>query len=222
MAMENIAMPSEVYGLQEECGMSGASLVMVAIDDAFAGAIAVQPTTRTQAQQVMHALRQQKISTYLISGDQELPTRKLAQELGMDYFAANILPQQKAAIVAQLQQQSKSVCFVGDGINDAIALQEADVSVSLRNATTAAIDTAQIVLMDEQLLHVSHLLEVGKAFEANQKTNLLISIMPGVICVGGVFLLHFGIYTASALFYGALALGIGNTMRSHRLAHLYE
>jgi len=76
---------------------------------------------------------------------------------------------------------------VGDGINDSIALKKADVSVSLRGASTAAIDSAQIVLMDENLTCLTRLLDISREFQANQKTNLVISIIPGVICIGVSF-----------------------------------
>ncbi|MGB0386666.1 MAG: HAD-IC family P-type ATPase, partial [Ardenticatenaceae bacterium] len=75
-------------------------------------------------------------------------TRRLAQELGIDHYFANTLPENKADLVKQLQEEGRTVCFVGDGINDAIALKQAHVSISLRGATTIAMDTAQIVLMD--------------------------------------------------------------------------
>jgi len=112
-----------------------------------------------------------------------------------------------------LQKQGKTVCFVGDGINDSIALKKADVSVSLRGASTAALDSAQIILMDGNLSCLTRLLDISQEFRSNQKTNLTISVIPGVICIGGVFLFHFGIYTSIILYYLGLAVGIGNVTR---------
>ncbi len=102
---------------------------------------------------------------------------------------------------------------MGDGINDAIALKKADVSVSLRGASTAALDSAQVVLMDGNLNCLTRLLDISREFEANQKTNLAISVVPGAICIGGVFLSSFGIYSSMTLYYLGLALGIGNVTR---------
>ncbi len=218
MALENIAIPAEMKMLQTQCDVANTLLVMVAVDDELAGMIELQPTLRPQTKDVIANLHQLKITTAIISGDREQPTRKLAQELSIDQFFAGVLPAQKADIIKRLQAEGKTVCFIGDGINDAIALKQADVSVSLRGATTVATDTAQIVLMDGNLAHLTYLLRIAKEFENNQKANWWISVAPGIICIGGVFLLHFGIYASMALFYGSLAAGIANTMRARRLA----
>ena len=85
----------------------------------------------------------------IISGDHEEPTRRLAEKLGMDRYFAEVLPQDKARYVEQLQTEGRTVCFVGDGINDSIALKKANVSISLRGASSIATDTAQIVFMEE-------------------------------------------------------------------------
>ncbi len=213
MEMENIPIPADIKRIQAECGVRGYSLVMLAVDDEVAGAIELHPAIRPEAEPMVSQLRQSGISTCIISGDHEEPTRMLAWKLGIDHFYADTLPEQKAEIIEQLQKEGKTVCFVGDGINDSIALKKADVSVSLRGASTAALDSAQIVLMDESLGSLTRLLDISREFQANQKTNLVISVIPGVICIGGVFLFHFGIYTSMILFYLGLATGIGNVSR---------
>jgi Cu2+-exporting ATPase len=91
-------------------------------------------------------------------------------------------------LIAGLRAKGKFVCFVGDGINDAIALKQANVSISLCGASTAATDTAQIILMDGNLNKLKSLFEIAHAFESNMRTNYWLAIMPGVICLGGVFL----------------------------------
>jgi cation transport ATPase len=104
------------------------------------------------------------IHTCIISGDREIPTRGLAETLGIDQYFANTLPEHKAAIVQRLQDEGRTVCFIGDGINDAIALKQADISVSLKGAATAATDTAQIILMDADLGHLVTLIDMGRQF----------------------------------------------------------
>ncbi len=84
----------------------------------------------------------------IISGDNEQPTRKLAEKLGMDRYFAEVLPQDKARYVELLQKEGRTVCFIGDGVSDSIALKKANVSISLRGASGAATDTAQVVFMD--------------------------------------------------------------------------
>ena len=97
--------------------------------------------------------------------------------------------------------------------NDAPALKEADVSVSLRGATSAAVDTAQIILMDGSLSNLIDLFDASQDFAAAQKKNLLITTVPAVICIGGVFAFHFGFYTSMLLFFSGLGGGIWNAGR---------
>lgn len=151
MEMEGIIIPASMQTLLTACQSEGHSLVFVALADELVGALELKATVRTEARQVVDELRRRGIKLYIISGDQAAPTRTLAHELGMDGYFANTLPEHKADLVEQLKTEGRKVCFIGDGINDAIALKKADVSVSLRGATTAATDTAQVVLMDADL-----------------------------------------------------------------------
>lgn len=212
MALEGIDIPAEISTVQESCHEEGHSLIMVAFNDKLVGAIELHATLRPEAKQVVKYLRQRKMSVYIISGDHEQPTKKLAQALGIDHYFANTLPENKAALVAKLQEEGKSVCFVGDGINDSIALKKANVSVSLSGATTIAMDTAQIVLMDGSLNQLDQLFDIAQDFELNMKNNLLISVIPTAVCIGGIVLFHWGVFTAHVLMGTTLFIGIGNTM----------
>jgi len=120
------------------------------------------------------------------------------------------LPEHKADLIKQLQDSGKHVCFVGDGINDSIALKTANVSISLLGASTIATDNAQIILMDKMLNQLPYLFGLAKNFEDNMRKNMAITILPGFICVGGVYLLHFGIMAAILLYNMSLAVGVAN------------
>ena len=196
MASEGIPVPLEIQQQQTRCHALGHSLVMVALENTFAGALELQPTLRPEAQAVIAELHKRQLTLVIISGDQEEPTRKLAATLGIDRYFANTLPENKAQLVEQLQQEGKTVCFVGDGINDAIALKKANVSISLRGATSVATDTAQIVLMDQSLRQLITLFDIGQKFTRNLQLGLIAAIAPGACLIGGVFFLHFGIYAA--------------------------
>jgi len=185
-------------------------LVMVAVDRQLIGAIELEPTVRAEAKAVIDGLRQRNLSLYIISGDQEEPTKNLAQQLGIKHYFANTLPKDKAKLVEQLQQEGKSVCFVGDGINDSIALKKANVSISLRGATTVATDVAQIVLMDGSLAKLPFLLELSHQFVANMKTNVMLSIVPATICGVGVFFFHFGLLGSFIIYDLGVFAGIIN------------
>jgi len=212
MEMEGIPIPPEISILQEEGMEQGHSLVFIALNDQLAGAIELYPTIRPEAKQIIVQLKQRGLSMYIISGDHEQPTRKLAQKLGIENYFAETLPEGKANLIAQLQQEGKVVCFVGDGINDSIALKKSQVSISLRGASTIATDTASIILMDSHLNQLDQLFAIAQEFKINMKNNLNLSIIPGFMCLGGVFFLHFGIVTTILLYDTSLLVGVWNAM----------
>lgn len=212
MTQSNVAIPDQIHLLQQHCHEQGHSLVFVAVDEALVGAIELQPTIRPEAKSIITELHKRRLSISIISGDQEGPTRKLAQELGIDRYFANVLPEEKAQLVEQLQAEGKTVCFVGDGINDAIALKQAHVSISLRGATTVATDTAQIVLMDQSLEQLPFLFALGRDLDYNLRTSFLMSISTGIIIISGVWLLHLGLVGALFISRLSLAAVFGNTM----------
>jgi Cu2+-exporting ATPase len=179
----------------------------------------LQPTLRPEIETVIEALRGRGLKMTIISGDQEEPTRRLAEQLGFDRYFANVLPEGKASLVEQLQAEGRSVCFVGDGINDSIALRKANVSVSLRGATTVATDVAQVVLMQESLRQLPLLFELSDHMARSLKVGYVAGMVPGVINIAGVFLLGWGYYHSLALnmVSVAVALGIGMyPMRKYR------
>jgi Cu2+-exporting ATPase len=218
MQMEGINIPANIQAIHEHCHSLGNSLVMVAIDDEFAGAIELEASLRPETQKVVKQLQQQGLALYIISGDQEGATRKLANQLGIQNYFANTLPKNKAQLIEKLQQEGKNVCFIGDGINDSIALNQADVSVSLSGASTIATDTAQIVLMDANLERLLDLLKITQALEENMQTNLTVSIIPGVVGIGSVFLFHLGFMTSVVLYALGLFTGVTNTIRPIHLS----
>jgi len=212
MAMEGISIPAEIERVEEACHAQGHSLVMIAFDDGLAGAIELHATIRPEARAIIEDIQRRGMTTYIISGDQEAPTRRLAETLGIDHYFANTLPENKADLVDGLQAQGHSVCFVGDGINDAIALKKAKVSISLSGATTVATDTAQVIFMDGTLNQLGYLFDLAKQFDDTMRTNLIISTIPSAICVGGILFFHWGILTGLLITQAALFTGIGNSM----------
>ncbi len=184
----------------------------MAVDDRLAGVVELRPTIRSEAQAVIRQLKARGIRLYIISGDHVEPTRSLAAQLGIDDYFAEVLPEQKAGLVEQLQQAGSFICFIGDGINDAIALKKAQVSISISGASTIATDTAQIVLMNGSLSHLSYLFELAQDMRANLERTMALTVGPGLVCVGGVFFLHFGILSSILLFNLSLLAGVTNAM----------
>lgn len=206
MTMESIAVPPEVDALAADCQAQGHSLVMVAMNDELVGCLELQPTVRPEAQAVIQHLRERGLKLFIISGDQDAPTRKLADDLGMTGYFANVLPEGKASLVEQLQKEGHRVCFIGDGINDAIAMRQANVSISLRGATTVATDTAQIILMEGTLDQLQHLFELAGEFERNLKLNIRFTSGVSIAAVSGILFAGFTFY-ATEIFYSVSLLG---------------
>lgn len=219
MKHEGIIIPPSTQEAISKAHAQGHSLVMVAREDKLIGAIELLPTIRPEALRVIQALRELGIeSMYIISGDQEAPTRKLAHDLGIDHYYAETLPQNKAEIIEELQRAGKTVCYVGDGINDAIALKKAHISISLSGASTAATDTAQIILMDESLSQLPHLFELAHEFDANLKTSFSAIVSCSLMTLGGVCFLNFGLLSTILLKNVGLVIALANSMLP-RLKH---
>jgi len=213
MTLEGFALPPELIDQQAASHALGHSLVLVAIDGEVVGAIELQPTIRPEAHAVIQDLHQRGLATVIISGDHDAPTRRLAAELGIDRYFAEVLPEDKANLVMQLQEEGHKVCFVGDGINEAIALKTANVAVSLRGATTIATDMAEIVLMDGALGQLPTLFALTDDFAANMRTNLLAATIPGVLGIAGTLLFGWGITTSVILSQVNIPVGIYNALQ---------
>ena len=213
MEMENIALPEPLSKALEASHLEGHSLVIVAVDDAVIGAIQIVSTVRPEVKDMLRGLRKRGIQHIsIVSGDHEIPTRKLAESLGMDSYFYEVLPQQKAEIVQKLQEQGKTVCFVGDGINDAIAMKAANVSVSLSGATSIATDTAQAILMDGTLTHLCDLFDIAHKLRNNLRRSLVLITVPSVISLSGAIFWGLSLGGSFLIIYSSFALALGNAM----------
>ena len=209
MEHEAIAVPADVESIRGCAESESHSLLYVAFDDHLAGIVEMQPTVRPEAAGVVQYLRSRGIKVVIISGDHERPTRRLAEALGIDTFFADTSPERKGAMVDQLRAEGAFVGFVGDGINDAIALKSAQVSISLRGAATAATDTAQVVFMDGTLGLTEPLFRFMDEFEATMDGNFLTSVVPGLAGLGGIFLLDLSVGAAMGLSVRGVRRGTG-------------
>lgn len=212
MNSEGIELPSVAQDIQAKAEEEGFSLIYIAINQQLGGILEMHSTIRPEAVEIIQSLKKRGLKLYIISGDHEHPTRHMAETLGIEHYFAEVLPENKAQLVKQLSTQGQFVCFIGDGINDAIALKSAQVSVSLKGASTVAVDTAQIILMDGTLNPIELLFQLANEFEETMHTNFLTTIIPGVICIGGVYILHFGIAMGIGLYYVGGAIGMSNTL----------
>lgn len=207
-----LEVPNAVHAIRQQAEAESYSLIYVGVDNQLAGILEMHPTIRPETAGVIQAMKKRGMTLYIISGDHESPTRRMAETLGIDHYFAEVLPENKADLVKQLREENRFVCFVGDGINDTIALKSAQVSISLKGASSAATDTAQIIFMDGTLNHLESLFQFADEFEETMQRNLVISIVPGIIIIGGVYLLHFGIAAGMGLSYLGDFVGLGNVL----------
>lgn len=213
MKMEQLQIPEIINATLENSQLEGHSLVLLAVDSAVIGAIEIEAILRPEVKSVLSGLRKRGIKHIsIVSGDHEYPTRQLAESLGMESYFAEVLPDEKAKIVEQLQQQGRKVCFIGDGVNDAIAMKTANVSVSLSGATSIATDTAQAVLMDGSLTHFCDLFDIARKLKNNLWRTMSILIIPSAISLGGALFMGLRLGGSFIINYSGFAVALGNSM----------
>jgi P-type E1-E2 ATPase len=197
MESEGIELSGEVRAALDDAHREGHTIVLVAVDGRIGGAIELRSAVRPEVRRVIADLRQAGIRHIaIVSGDHDAPTRRLAESLGMDRYFAQVLPADKADYVARLQAEGRKVCFVGDGINDSIALKKADVSISLRGASSLATDTAQVVFLEGGLSRICDLREIARDLDRNVNRSWSMILAPNITNMIGVFTMGFGIMTS--------------------------
>jgi Cu2+-exporting ATPase len=162
-------------GLSErarEMAGEGRTVVHVARDGQAIGVVAIADAPRETAAAAIAALKEIGIRPVLLTGDNRQTAERIAAELGVDDVIAEVLPQDKARQVKELQAQGRRVAMVGDGVNDAPALAQADVGIAIGAGTDVAIETADVVLMRSDPLDVAAAVEIGRATVRKMRQNL--------------------------------------------------
>jgi P-type Cu2+ transporter len=165
----------EVNPLQTKVPESdGKTLIYIGVDGEMAGLIAVRDTVRSDAQQTLTRLRKMGLKVMLLTGDQPTAAAAIALPLGFEAadILANVKPAGKAAAIAHLQAEGRQVAMIGDGINDAPALAQADVGIAMHSGTDVATETAGIVLMRDRLSDVVESIRLSRATFNKIRQNL--------------------------------------------------
>jgi Cu2+-exporting ATPase len=209
----DIEIPEKLEKSIHEAHKEGHSSILVVINNRVIGSLEVQTQVRPEVKEMIERLRKRGIKYMaIVSGDHQQPTEKLAKLLKMDNYFFDVLPEDKASIVEKLKKEGKVVAFIGDGINDAIAMKKAHVSISLSGATSLATDTAQIILLDGNLSHLDELFEIGEKLENNLRNSFMLTLIPGIFTVFGAFFLGFTLIQAILVSNIGLVLGLKNAM----------
>jgi Cu+-exporting ATPase len=196
----------------------------VAVDGTLAAVVAVADPIKDSTPVALDALHDLGIEVAMITGDDERTARAIARELGIDRVQAEVLPDDKAAAVKQFQEQGQTVAFVGDGINDAPALAQADVGIAIGTGTDVAIESGDIVLMAGDLRGVPNAVHLSKHTLRNIKQNLFWAFAYNVLLIpvaAGVLYPAFGLLLSPALAALAMVASdlfvVGNALRLRRL-----
>ncbi|WP_297429752.1 heavy metal translocating P-type ATPase [Clostridium sp.] len=150
----------------------GKTPMYVSIDGVLRGIIAVADIVKPSSKSAIKALHEMGIKVAMITGDNKKTADAIAKQVGIDIVLAEVLPEDKASVVKKLQGENQKVAMVGDGINDAPALAQADVGIAIGSGTDVAIESADIVLMKSDLMDVTTAIKLSKATIRNIKQNL--------------------------------------------------
>lgn len=185
----------------------GKTVIVVILDNELVGIIAVADTLRDNAKQVIDKIKHMGKNVILMSGDNERTANAIGRKLGIDNVLAEVLPEIKAYEVKKLQNEGKKVIMVGDGINDAPALTQADVGIAIGSGTDVAIAAGHVILMKSDLQNVVFALKIGKYSLKKIKQNLIISFSYNVITIPIAAGILFGFTNSLILTPGLAALG---------------
>ena len=181
---------------RDEMEMVGRTVVMVAVDGHASAVIGISDAPRPTAKAAVEALQQQGVEVVMLTGDNRATAERIARELGIREVIAEVLPADKASQIAELQRAKKKVAMVGDGVNDAPALAQADLGIAIGAGTDVAIETADVVLMRSDPLDVATAITIGRATLRKMRQNLGWAVGYNAIAIpiaSGVFEPAFGL-----------------------------
>ena len=162
----------ELADARDRLAASGRTAVLVAVDGRAAAVIAMADAARETAAPAVAALHDSGIQVVMLTGDNEATAKRIAAQLGIDTVIAEVLPGDKSEQIARLQRSGRKVAMVGDGVNDAPALAQADLGIAIGAGTDVAIETADVVLMRSDPLDVPIALRIGKGTLRKMRQNL--------------------------------------------------
>lgn len=188
----NVRVGREVQEEIDHLAAEGKTVVLVARAQDVVGVIALQDQPRRSAENLVAKLRARDIKTVMLTGDSQAVAQAIGKRLGIDDIRAELLPADKVTAIEALQKQGRSVAMVGDGINDAPALAQADVGIAIGAGTDVAIESAGVILIGDRLEDVMNALTLGKAAYRTLTVNVVIAVLFNVI---GMVLAAFGLIT---------------------------
>lgn len=178
----------------DDLASEGKTPVMIVVDESFAGVIAVADTLKENSHKAVKVLKDMGLRVVMITGDNEKTARAIGEKVGIDEILAEVLPEGKSSEIKKLQgDEKRKVIMVGDGINDAPALAQADIGIAIGNGTDIAIESADVVLMKNDIVDVARSIELSHATMKNIKQNLFWAFAYNTlgipVAAGGLYLI---------------------------------
>jgi heavy metal translocating P-type ATPase len=164
---------SEIQEMEEK----GQTVVLIAVDGKLMGAMGIADRLREDAERAIEEMKRLGLQPVMLTGDNERVAKAVAGKLGIDEVIANVLPDQKAEVIRELQRNGYRVAMVGDGINDAPALMQADVGVAIGTGTDIAIESADVIIMGSKLSAFIDAYNIARMSHAKTKQNLAIAFL---------------------------------------------
>jgi Cu+-exporting ATPase len=198
----------------------GATAILIGIDGRIAGAFAIADPIKGSTPQAIETLSKQGLRVIMVTGDNRTTAQAIARQLGIEEVEAEVLPEQKSAVVARYQKAGRIVAMAGDGVNDAPALAAADVGIAMGTGTDVAIESAGITLLRGDLQGIVRARQLSRAVMGNIRQNLFFAFIynaAGVPIAAGVLFPLLGILLSPMIAAAAMALSsvsvIGNALR---------
>ncbi|WP_020180085.1 heavy metal translocating P-type ATPase [Methylopila sp. M107] len=198
----------------------GATAILIAVDGRAAGVVAVSDPIKPTTAEAVGALKAKGLRIVMLTGDDRVTAEAVAKKLGIDEVEANVLPEQKHAVVTRLKREGRVVAMAGDGVNDAPALAAADVGIAMGTGTDVAIESAGVTLVGGDLLGVVRARALSEAVMANIRQNLTLAFVynaAGVPIAAGALYPVFGLLLSPIIAAAAMSLSsvsvIANALR---------
>ncbi|MEM2982109.1 MAG: heavy metal translocating P-type ATPase [Candidatus Bathyarchaeia archaeon] len=169
---ENGILTDKIDEVARNLQVEGKTVMLTAVDGELIGAIAVADTLKANSKAAVEQLKRMGLEVIMLTGDNERTAKAIARQVGIEDVIAEVLPQDKAEIIKKLQEQGKTVAMVGDGINDAPALAQADVGIAIGGGTDIALETGGIVLVKDDLRDVVAAIQLSRRTVGKIKQNL--------------------------------------------------
>ena len=208
LASEGVALGSAAEAA-DSLRRDGATAIFVGIDGKVAGTIAIADPVKPTTPEALRTLRDQGLRIVMLTGDNRVTAEAVARQLGIDEVEADVLPDQKSAVVERLKREGRVVAMAGDGVNDAPALAAADVGIAMGHGTDVAIESAGVTLLKGDLNGIAKACQLSRATMANIRQNLVFAFIynaAGVPVAAGLLYPLFGILLSPILAAAAMAL----------------